>query len=260
MPSKEVGTFGPQCVVVVNDRHFFLGNDDFYTFDGQQVQSIGEGMREWFFKNSSRQYLYKTLGFVDRNEKRIYWAFVPAGSTTGAINGYVCFHYENGRWGYCNNFAMNVQTEIYADAVSYNQLFINYNYDQVPNTPYDNIAPVFKTYLPLLGRTSDGAVGYIAGTPLASTLVTSFGGDDQKTSLLSRVRMRWVTAPTSARLTPYRLMRQGEIPQAGTTRDMYNARFDFTQVARWHKIRVDTSASLWETTGVDVDVKPRGRE
>ena len=261
MVSKEVGTWGPQCVCVVGERHFFLGNDDFYTFDGQKATPIGEGVREWFFDNASRDYLYKTLGFVDRERKLIYWGYVPAGSSTGNIAKYICFHYENGRWGKSGDFAANVATEFFADPFTYDQLFAGITYDAAPNTQYDNVAPIGKTWLPAFLRTVDGALVQMnSGPPQDSVLRTSFGGDDTFTSLLKRIRARWITTPTTAYLVPYRLMRQGETPTPGSTVTMTNARWDFTQAARWHEVEMRTVGSFWETTGCDADIKQRGKE
>lgn len=261
MVSKEVGTWGPQCVNVVDNRHFFLGNDDFYTFDGQKVMSIGQGMREWFFDNASRDWLHKTLGFVDREKKLCYWAYVPFGSSTGNISAFVVFHYENGRWGNSNAFSANVATEAYADPFTYNDLFKGLNYDDAPNTEYDRVAPASKTWLPAFLRTNDGAlVQMYNGPPQDTSLRTSFGGDDTKTSLLRRVRMRWINKPATATLTPFRLMLQGDQMDVGAPVPEFSHRFDFTQSARWHKVQLNTVASAWETTGVDVDIVTRGRE
>jgi hypothetical protein len=94
---------------------------------------------------------------------------------------------------------------------------------------------------------------------MPGTMVTTFGGDDAKASLLRRIRSRWITTPTTAVLTPSRLMRQGESATEGTARTMQNARWDFTQNARWHKVKIDTTGN-WETSGIDVEILSRGKE
>jgi hypothetical protein len=262
MVSKEVGTWGPQCVVVVDNKHFFLGNDDFYVFDGQKVTPIGAGMREWFFEHASRDYLYKTLGFVDREKKLIYWGYVPLGSATGDIEKYVVFHHENGRWGKSGSFSANVATEFFADAFTYDMLFAGLAYDAAPNTQYDNVAPIRKTWLPAFLRIEDGALVQMhSGPPQDSVLRTSYGGDDTRASLLRRIRARWIVQPDYAFLVPYRLMTQGGAPSPGATVTMtQHARWDFTSHARWHEAEIRTLDSSWETTGVDADLSQRGKE
>jgi hypothetical protein len=197
MVSKEVGTWGPQCLVVVDNKHYFVGNDsDFYMFDGQKVTSIGSGVREWFYRHASRDYLYKTLGFVDRERKLIYWGYVPAGSTTGEIERFICFHHENGRWGKSGDFHANVSTEFFADPFTYDMLFAGMRYDDAPNTQFDNVAPITRMWLPAFLRISDGGlVQMYSGAPQDSVLRTSYGGDDTAASLLRRVRARLVTTP-----------------------------------------------------------------
>ena len=260
MISKEIGTWGADCVAVVGDQHFFLGNDDFYSFDGQAVKPIGQGVREWFFNQVNRNYLYKTLAFVDRNEKIVYWAYA-SNQSSGSSDRFICFHYENGRWGNSGDFTAHCAVEVFADNFTWDQLWAGYTWDSIPNTEWDKVAPVQNTYLPAFLKTADGALTMLYnGAPQNSTMITSFGGDDAKTSLLRRVRMRWITPAQEAYLTPYRLMLQGGNPEAGITRTQTFARFDFTQVARWHKIKLDTVASVWETTGIDAEVLMRGRE
>jgi len=63
--SAEIGTFGQQCVVPVGNFHYFVGNDDFYVFDGQQAKSIGQGMKDWFFARMDKSYADLIWGLHD---------------------------------------------------------------------------------------------------------------------------------------------------------------------------------------------------
>jgi hypothetical protein len=259
MSSKEVGTWGPDCVCVVDNKHLFLGNDDFYSFDGQKVTPIGAGVREWFFAHANRDFLHKTLGFVDREKKIVYWGYVPAGSTE--VEAFICFHHENGRWGRSSNFKTNVATEFFADPFTYDMLLEGLEYDQAPNVQYDNVAPNKRTWMPAFLRRDEGALVQMnSGPPQGSVLRTSYGGDDVHASLMRMVRARWITAPAVAYLTPYRLMVQGGTPTPGTPVSMWNGRWAFTSHARWHEAEIRTTQYGWETTGVDADIAKRGKE
>jgi hypothetical protein len=216
-------------------------------------------MREWFFRHAEREFLHKTLGFVDREKKICYWGYVPVGRTE--IEAFVCFHYENGRWGNSSHFHANVATEFFADPFTYDMLLAGLNYDDAPNVQYDNMPPNKKTWMPAFLRWEDGALVQMnSGPPQGSILRTSYGGDDTRASLMRTVRSRWIQTPTVAYLTPYRLMVQGGVAEPGTPVSIWNGKWSFTSHARWHEAEIRTVESLWETTGVDAEVATRGKE
>lgn len=254
--SKEIGTHCQQSVVVIGDLHYFIGNDDIYVFDGQRATSIGFGMREWFFANVDKKHLPNIWGVPDRYNKLIFWWY-PAANGTGLLTDFIVYHYPSGKWGR-GQVTITAANEAFADDLIYDRLWTAFTFDTTPNTTFDNIAPGYNSYVPIV-FSSLKVLSYIDGPAKDSTIVTTFGGDDTRASILRRIRARWIKEPPTATLTPYRLMRQGENPGTGTTRNMHNARWDFTQNARWHQIKINPSG-YWECAGVDAEVYVRGRE
>ena len=263
--SSEIGTFGQQCVMPVGNYHYFVGNDDFYVFDGQQCRPIGQGVREWFYGRMDKSNADKIWAVHDQYNKLIYWWYPgPSTAGTGALDSFVVYHYPTGKWGNGGttaagaNITLRASTSFLVDALTWDQLWVGYTFDTVPNTTFDAAVFQAESYVPVFFDSSN-KLSTLDGPQLDSTLRTTFGGDDARASLLRRVRARWIRTPTSAVLTPSRLMRQGESPTAGSPRAMQNARWDFTQNARWHTVSIATSGN-WETAGVDAEVVTRGRE
>ena len=254
--SAAIGTFGQQCVVPVGNYHYFVGNDDFYIFDGQQAQSIGEGVREWFFNRMNKKFADLIWGEHDQYNKLIYWWYPGVGST-GSLNEFIVYHYGSNKWGRGES-VMRAASSFLVDALTWDQLWVGFTFNTIPNTTFDAAVFQAESYVPVFFD-GNSRLATLDGPQLDGTMVTTFGGDDAKASLLRRIRGRWIQTPTTAVLTPSRLMRQGEPATAGTARTMQNARWDFTQNARWHKIKIATTGN-WETSGIDAEIVVRGKE
>ncbi len=254
LATQEVGTFGQQCVVPVNYVHYFVGNDNFYVFDGAQVRPIGEGVREWFFGRMNKSYADKIWGVHDEYNSLVYWWY-PTDSAR--LNDFVVYNYEVGKWG-VGELGMQAASAYFVDDLTWDQLWQGLTFDAIPDTTFDSAYFQANSFVPVFIDDTKRLSTQL-GPHLDSSLQTTFGGDDAKTSLLRRVRIRWITAPTTATLTPSRVMQQGDTPQPGNTVTMRNARFDFTQNARWHRALIQTEGN-WESPGIDAELVNRGRE
>ena len=255
--SAEIGTFGQQCIVPVGNFHYFVGNSDFYIFDGQQAHPIGQGIREWFFSRMNKKYADMIWGEHDQYNKLIYWWYPGPTSSDGTLNEFVVYQYQTNKWGRGQS-TMRAASAFFVDALTWDQLWVGYKFDPVPNTTFDSAVFQAESFVPVFFD-EENRLSTLHGPHMPGTMVTTFGGDDAKASLLRRIRSRWITTPTTAVLTPSRLMRQGESATEGTPRTMQNARWDFTQNARWHKVKIDTTGN-WETSGIDVEILSRGKE
>ena len=87
-----------EAVVDVGYAQFFVGYNDLWMFHGNGPQSIGAGIREWFFGQVDRANLSKIQGLYDRDRALVYWFYpVPGGS--GALTKYICFSTLTQKWG-----------------------------------------------------------------------------------------------------------------------------------------------------------------
>lgn len=254
--SSEVGTFGQDCVVPVGQLHYFVGNDNIYVFDGAQLRPIGEGVREWFFNRLVKQHAENIIGVHDQYNSLIYWWF-PGGASGGELNEFVVYNYETNKWGN-GEITIQAASSFLVDQLTWDQLWTGYTFDGVPNTQFDSVYFQGESYVPVF-VSGEKTVSTLFGPHLPSTLETSWAGDDTNTTMLRRIRARWVQTPTTAQLTPYRLMLQGDAGRVGNPTDMVRASWYFTQIARWHRVKIATTGN-WETAGIDAEVTNSGRE
>jgi hypothetical protein len=93
--AADIGLYAPATLQGRNDVHFFLGNDDFYAFDGVQVRSIGQPIRDSVFAELNASLLPIMFGeiLLDTQE---YLAFLCTGASS----------YPNKVWVY--NWGRNV--------------------------------------------------------------------------------------------------------------------------------------------------------
>lgn len=97
--TNSVGTSAPFSVVKAANRHFFLGQDNFYTFDGATVpQTIGNPVRR-DLKNINPVNLRQVTAVADESNSEV-WFFVPEGASTAATAAWIYNYAENtwNRW------------------------------------------------------------------------------------------------------------------------------------------------------------------
>jgi hypothetical protein len=90
--SEVVGTPSAHSVIPYRDVHYFVGPDDFYTFDGWSVQPIPNNLRTWFFHtNLDRLYAANIRGAANPSRNQLVWFYPsinanPRGSLDSAIS------------------------------------------------------------------------------------------------------------------------------------------------------------------------------
>ena len=88
--SRQVGAVSQEAIVSVHDVHYFLGPDDFYTFDGFSVNPIQNvPLKEWFFEQMQGQSLTTVQARYDEARNLVFWHF---GSQ------WVCLNVRTGNW------------------------------------------------------------------------------------------------------------------------------------------------------------------
>ena len=255
--SQDTGTDAPDSVASVGGRHFFIGEADFYAFDGQSVQPIGALVRDWFFGRLNKSYLSNIRTLHDRSARVVYW-FYPSGSD-GTLNSAVCYHYDTQRWG---AFDITVQevVETVTGTVTYDSLGNLYtNYDDLPNIAYDS--PFWNANTPVLAYVSStGYLTSLSGTSSSMTMTTGYFGDEATVSVCTRVRPRFRSSPTSATLVPHQTMQLGDSPTvSGSSSTLHNGRFDVLRAGRFHRFALTFSGSC-EVEAITPTLVPQGEE
>jgi hypothetical protein len=237
-------------------KHIFMGFDNFYSFDGGRPIPIGNPLRETVFREINYEYYYVSKALHDTNNKRIYF-YYPSGST-GNPDKCVVYHYLNGTWGR-DDREIEAVIQYIASGLSWDDLGSFYStWDDLPDLPYDTAFAVSGTRQPSIVDTSH-KINTMTGPADASSITTGDYGDDQLYTTLSRVRPRFLTAPSSATFTNYYKHNLSDTLTTGSSVGMNNGKFDVLRSARWHRGVIEMQGNH-EITGLSADIIPDGEE
>jgi len=253
----DIGCAGAESVVTVGTRHFFIGQDDIYLFDGTVPKSIGAPIREWFFANLSNINRDKILGVADLARDLVYWYYPSVNSPDGEIDSCLVYNIKRDRWG---KWAVPVQA-----VVQYSSGQITYDtigtlfatYDDLPDIAYDSPFWIADQTIPgvFIGNT----LYSLTGTPANSFALTGDYGDLTDYSMLRRVTPRYLLNPTAATCTNFYRLNVGEAPTTDHTVALSRGRFDMRRASRWHRMRIQQTGAC-TINGLDIDIQASGRE
>ena len=97
----------------------------------------------------------------------------------------------------------------------------------------------------------------LTGASVSSGLTTGDMGDEWRSSLLSRARLRFTRAPTAATATGFTRDSSGGTLVTRSTNAMSGGKFDLLQDDKWHRLAF-TFTGDHEVTGLDVQSTPTG--
>jgi hypothetical protein len=145
--SHQVGTLSNDGIVNALDVLYFVGPDDFYSFDGSNVTAIPNGLKQWFFGTPGApgtgyahpSFLNKIQGRYDSTAGVIYWHFVSVNSApSGQLDTYVSFNRRVNRWNVGHLNITNVLHDQYiSSGTTYDQFASRYHqYQNLPHETY----------------------------------------------------------------------------------------------------------------------------
>lgn len=251
----DIGCSAQFGIVNIGTAHVFVGWEDFYLFDGSRPVSIGSPLREWFFGDLDANYRYLIRGLHDRAHSLVYF-YYPRFGSGGTLNGCIVYNHKSNKWGLAHR-SIESAVEYITGGYTWDTLPIT-TWDSWPAVSYDSPFWTAASETPAYIGT-DHKVYSLTGTSATSSLTTFDAGDDQMFSLLSRVRFRYLDAPTSATLTNYYQDEHGGAWTTDATTTESSGRFDMLRSARWHKAKADFVGDV-EIAGVDAVLQPDGEE
>lgn len=94
-----IGAYAPQAVSRYQNLVFFLSEDGFYSFDGNDLDPIGRGkVDQFFFADLSTTHSQRINSAIDPTNKLIMWAY-PSNSTIGGNpDKIICYSWAFKRW------------------------------------------------------------------------------------------------------------------------------------------------------------------
>ena len=94
------GCSAPESVVKIGSRVYYLSQDGFYMFDGQQSAAIDSNkVRRWFFNEVAAGALADVRGAIDWMNRSISWAFKTSSSLTFA-DRILVYSWETDKWSF----------------------------------------------------------------------------------------------------------------------------------------------------------------
>lgn len=120
---EDIGLQAPHTLRGRNDLHFFLGNDDFYSFNGATPLPIGQAIRNDVFQLINTSQYHKMFGHIS-NLTQEYSSFLVSGGQSYPDHAWV-FNWGRGiwyRWNFPNHSHRCAVTHRVEDAVTIDEL------------------------------------------------------------------------------------------------------------------------------------------
>lgn len=243
-----VGIAGHDAICEADDGVlYWLARDGFYSFNGGAVQRISTAPWEWLQNQIPTQWnLYTTSCGWDSVRRCVRWLYTRnflSEVSTESIYGGIAYHPDTGRWGPFETVA---------------QAFVTLPYDDVPSVRSN--AVVRRLSVPAVINAFNRQIETWRGQSATSSLTTGDVGDDDIVQVLTKVRMRnMVHGRTAATVSAqhFHRMNLDETLTTGDTVFKVDGKYDFTQSARWHRIKFACIGML-EIMGFKVRVPKTG--
>jgi hypothetical protein len=258
-----IGLYAPQALVSYQNLTFFLSEDGFKTFDGANLDHIGQNkVDRYFFNDLDAAYKYRVQAAIDPVQKIVAWAYPAAGHSGGNPNKILIFNYGVRRWSYIGDLNIEFLARTVTPATALDSL----------DTPYPSIDAML---ISLDGSFFAGGISMFVCFD-SSHRLSIFNGsampamvDTTEKQLVGNVHGGF------AYVTDVRPMVQGVsagVTLAVGTRNLLTQSASFAaavapvsagfcpvrSTARYHRFRLNTTTDFDHILGVDVEVKPDG--
>ncbi len=257
----DAGAMSQESVVNVgtseNPKHIFIGENDFYIYDGSKPIPIGTNrVKETVFNQLLQSRYYACATLHDRVNSRVYF-YYPV-SDSSLPDHCVVYNYRTDKWG-VDDRQIEVPVEYVTPGITWDSLGSNYStWDSLPNLPWDLAFLNASQALPAVFGT-DHLVRTFTGAAANTSFTSGDHGDDEQLTTITRVRPRFITAPSSATLTNFWKNSSGDTLTSDMTTSLMSGKFDLLREARWHRFSFNLVGD-WEMSGFDPEAEKSGLE
>lgn len=235
VPGGDAGCVGQDALCDIGGAHFFVGQDNIWLFDGSRPVPLGVGqLRQWFFQNANPAYLYKTQCLFDR-QNNVVWTFYCSNSSTTCDQAIV-YHLQTKQWGCATLNVEAVLNYISAGATIDGLSAISATIDGLSSYSFDSAYWLSGARALSVFDTSH-QLQLMGGISSTSGFDTGDAGDDEATSLLSKIRLRFAPgySPGTGSVTCYTKMTEGDSLTVGASATLSDGKFDVLQSGRFHR-------------------------
>lgn len=243
----QAGALSQEAVVNIgtdlNPRHIFMGESDFYIFDGSKPYSIGSNrVKETVFSNLLARRYYACCALHDRINSRVYFYYPVADSVFP--DHCVVYNYRTDKWG-VDDRQIEFPLEYVTPGITYGSLGGSYlTYANLPNLGY-GVAFLSSAQIQPAIIGTDHRIRTLTGVSTSSSITSGDFGNPESFSTLTRVRPVFLTAPTSATLTNYYKNNEGDTLTSDAITALTSGKFDLLRDARWHRWKMEFTGD-WE--------------
>ena len=257
----EAGAMSQEAIVNIgtpeNPKHIFMGNEDFYVFDGSRPVPIGNNrLKVKVFGELLQSRYYACCALHDKVNGLVYFYYPVSDSVWP--DHCVVYNYRTDKWG-VDDRQIECTTEYVSGSLTYDTLGNSYaTYDALPSSTYDLAFLNASQAQPAIFKTDHKAYT-LSGASGSTSITTGDYGDDDKFITVRRVRPRFITAPTSAAITHFYRNSLGDSLTNGGSANLSSGKFDVLRDARWHRFQIDFVGN-WEAPGFSYDAEDSGLE
>ena len=234
--SNEIGAPTQEAVISIGTAHVFLGNDNFYVFDGTRPQPIGDPVKEWFFADRNPAMDYVMRSMHDQRSSLVYWFYVSMRSPDGVtIDAGIVYNYRANKFGHVA-YQLEATFDHIVGQMTWDDLGTFYDtWDDLPAVAYNSPFWVSASRVPSI-ITPARVVATLTGPSTASILQTGEIGDDEAYSDLQYVRIRCKTDPASASMSGLHRNSLGSSEYTTSQTTIHDGQCDVDVSARWHRV------------------------
>ena len=246
----------PGSVANVGHTVFYLSNDGFYAFDGQQSTPIGaEKVNRWFFDEFDAQNSERLSCAVDPKNQVVMWSFVSNNATAVEPDKVLIYNYALQRWSYGE-----FETEFLAPyfTAGYTVETLDNIASSIEDLPASLDSDLYKGGGYIFGGSKDKKLHSFTGTAIAATVETAeFALGQNRHAVINRVIPLTQGGTVSVQVGTRN--RQTDAQVFGTAAALNQQGFCPTRTqGRFHTIRCNLSGQWKFAQGVDVDGKVLG--
>jgi hypothetical protein len=234
----EIGCVSQAGIVNIGTAHVFVGYDNFYMFDGSRPVPIGNPLKDWWLSDLYVEYAYRIKTLHDRQASNVYF-FYPSRGSAGTLDKCLVYNYRVNKWGVDDRTIQEVVDYVSA-GLTFDSSFAAANTFGGMDTGITFDSPLLTAGSPVPAFIGTGNFTFtLTGAGGGWSITTNDFGSENEVLLLTKSRPRFLTAPTSATMTNYYRMVQGQALTTDVTTNytVSNGSFDVLRAARWHRLQ-----------------------
>ena len=252
----------PGSVCNVGHSVFFLADDGFYMFDGEQSVPIGaEKVNRFFLEDWDGAYAKNMSASADPLRQIIVWSYASTAATSGQPDKLIIYNYALDKWSTAS-LAVNLVAPIYT--AGYTLEGLDAAFGSLDVLPASLDGAIYRGGEFLFAASKDKKIQTFTGNTLSATIETAeFEGQKGSFSLVRNI-VPYVTLRESGGATVTAQVssrnRQIDTYTFGSASSINSDNLiPVRSNGRYHKVRLNLSGEWKKAQGIDVDFGVMGR-